>query len=436
MHHYRILRILIATGLAILLADCKKPYADMANGLGTVTHLPVRGRIVKEYYPVNPAKAVPIKEISQSEIDNARVGLTLVERDSGKSTAVGEVQANEEGYIDQLMEIEKYSLEPGTYTLEVKFEDNLAGTSRVRLLDPSHAAPIVRSDVDMTYLDTDFQSTGGKVDLLRQKAGDRGTLPAMELVYRALRHGADGVQNRPLVFLSGSPTFFKRVLESKAALDGVEQDGPVLKPFTDIVSDNLKELRFADVVPDLKEQIGYKLYWLLRLRTEIPPGAPEILLGDDTEADFVLYNLYRRFLIGDLSVEDLLVQLDKLEVASSWRARIAQVAPTVQGVTGEVLGIYINRTPKPGTTYKVSDWVIPGLMRHHCGAWPLILDFFEEGWVSEADVKAVRARLEEHRKSLDPGTSEGCLDLEQAAEDAIEAGFLADAVVQQFEEPV
>lgn len=37
------------------------------------------------------------------------------------------------------------------------------------------------------------------------------------------------------------------------------------------------KLEVFDIIPDLKEPIGYKLYWLLKLRALIPATTPEMM---------------------------------------------------------------------------------------------------------------------------------------------------------------
>ncbi len=400
-------------------------YADMSNTLGTVDVLPVRGRIVKEAVPVEPAATKPLDEVSQEEFDHARVTIALVSA-SGRRTEVGEAKADEEGYLDACLDLNSFSLSPGRYQVEVTFDGRATGSSTARLLARDHSALLIRSDIDLTYLLTDFHSRQALADLLGQDATERTALPAMETVYRALRGGATNDEDRPLVFLSGSPTFFKRTLEGKAALDRIEQDGLVLKPFAAIVAGNVEDHALRNVVPELKEQIGYKLYWLLRLRTEVPPTASEVLLGDDSEADFVVYSLYHRFVGQDLDVAGLLDELEGVGVAPAWRDRIAEVAPEVEtlGATGRVQAIYINQTEKPSERYSVSDWAVAGLSRHHRGAWPLILDLFEEGWVTEEHVGAVADRLME--------LGQTAADLHVAASDGVAAGFLSQDTALRF----
>ncbi len=369
--------------------DDEYAYADMYNAIGRQGLVPVRGRLVVEDEPVDITDTRPLDQISQDEIENTTVSVAIVS--GGDRFELGEVSTDGEGYLDASFTTEAPA---GSYTIEVFFDEGLAGTASLILLDDGHSDVVVRSDVDLTYLNTDFMSSSGLLGLMTEKADDRATLPGMEEVYSGLRE-ADGAGDRSVVFLSGSPRFFKRIIEGKMQLDGVAQDGLVLKPFKDIVVDNVLDFDVDQIVDELHEQIGYKLYWLLRLRLEVPSGTREILMGDDSEADVVVYNLYHRFTAGELDPSELDDELVAVGVTDSWRDLIDSIASDVQdAVAGApVAAIYINATGAAGDTFPVSAWVIDDLTRYHEGAWPLVLDMYEEGWVSEDAAQDTRDRL-------------------------------------------
>lgn len=393
-------------------------FADMFNATGSVNAVPVRGRLVEEddLEEANDPDTTPLDQISQDELKNVTVTLAL--NVNGDSIQIGTATTDDEGYLDALIDVSDLDLDPGRYELEVIYDDEPVGDALVTLLAADHDQPIVRSDVDLTYLNTDFMSSAGLAGLVVDDASKRDALPAMETLYQRLR----GDQGRPVTFLSGSPRFFKRTLESKMRLDRVEQDGLVLKPFKDIVTTNINDLDFDEIVPELKEQIGYKLFWLLRLRAELPPTTPELLMGDDSEADVVVYALYHRLLSGQLDPDAFMDQLDQLDVAASWQADIARVLPNVSvEPSGQVAAIYINRTGVGGEHYPVSDWSEDGLVRYHTGAWPLALDLYEEGHLSQQDADAVRQRL------LTLGQTQDQLD---AA--ALDADFLDPDTFEDF----
>ncbi len=400
-------------------------YADLYNALGTTASLPIRGRLVEEKAGFNPSNTTPLKQISQDEITGKTIALALVSGD--QSVDIGTVTTDDEGYVDTALDLSDKSLSAGAYSLEARVNNKLVGLVPATLLGLDHSGTLVRSDVDLTYLNTKFTGTLDKIKLLEEKPKERKTLPAMETVYPALRTGAEGSLNRSLVFLSGSPKFFKRILEGKMALDGVQQDGVVLKPYKDIVVSNLLSFDFNGIVPELKEQVGYKLYWVMRLRLEAPPAAPEILMGDDSEADIVVYVLYHRFTSGELDEAGLMAELDKVDVAKAWGDSIAELAPKVKahlaGQAPPVKAIYINKTGLDTAHFPVADWSVDGITRYHYGAWPLALDLYQSGFIAKTDVQGVKDRFIALGKSADylktrsdHGVSEGYLKAETVAE--------------------
>jgi hypothetical protein len=397
-------------------------YADMSNTLGTTLRLPLRGRVFKVIDGFDPATTTAFAQISQEELPNEPVTVT-----SGAAT-LGMVTTDGEGYVNQALDLPAGTIAAGNHQLQFLVRGKLAGTASARLLAPGAPVIAVRSDVDLTYLNTDFMSATGKLKLLTDRASDRQTLAAMEVVYRALRRGASAQEDRPLSFLSGSPNFFKMVLEQKMRLDQIPQDGVVLKPFKDIIAAKVTDLDLGAIVPALEEQVGYKLTALLRLRLEVPVETRELLMGDDSEADAVAYLLYHQFTSRQLTTEQLLARLDEVKVDAGWKALAATLAPQVLAVLpaeAPVVAIYINATGKPNARFPVATWSVPQLTRLHTGAWPLALDLFEEGRVSGPAVMAVKARL------LELGQTPA--DLSAAAQAAVAAGFVRMETVAAFQ---
>lgn len=399
-------------------------FADMSNATSSVDLLPVRGRLMEEdKEDVHDPSVTPFSQLSQDEFPDERVEIKLAR--SGARVTVATLETDDEGWLDALVGISHLDLSPGRYDFEVWYDGHFAGLSQVTLLSQEHVAPVVRSDVDLTYLFTDFHSTSAMLELLSQDASERTTLDGMEVVYQALRAGPDKNMGRPVTFLSGSPRGFKRTLEHKIELDAMEQDGLILKPFKDIATANLIDFDVTSIIPELKEQIGYKLFWLMKMRRELPARTPELLMGDDSEADFVVYNLYARFLGGQLSTSQLEVALDELGVSESWRDGILEHARMLDpSRIAPPVGIYINETATPGDTFSISEWALPGLTRHHAGAWPLMLDLLEEGHVNQLEIARLRARL----------TALG-VDIQLACQRASSAPFLEAATVTSACQP-
>ncbi|MEZ4458713.1 MAG: phosphatase domain-containing protein [bacterium] len=385
-------------------------YADLYNGTASVKLLPVRGRLVEEDPDdINDPDVTPFSQISQDETKRAFITVTMLI--DGQRETITDLYTDNEGYFDTVVDISALNLRPGRYTMEIWHDGDNTGSSHVILLDEARTVPVVRSDVDLTYINTDFQSATAMFNLMLESADEREALPGMPSVYAGVR-GDDAI---PVTFLSGSPKFFKRTLEQKMILDGLEQDGVVLKPFKDIVASNVRDLSLTQIVPELKEQIGYKMTWLLKLRLQLPASTPEVLMGDDSEADFVVYNLYYRFLAGELTAGDLHDELVALNVTSNWMTEIDTYAPLVEVTPeGVPLAIYINHTPVTSETYDVQDWIVPDVTRYHDGAWPLAKDLEEEGLIGAATVEEVRKDL------VASGLTQEVLDAQAAASDFLQ----------------
>jgi hypothetical protein len=115
----------------------------------------------------------------------------------------------------------------------------------------------------------------------------------------------------------------RRVLAAKLALDGVEFDEFVLK-------NNLRNLRRGRFRA-LRSQVPYKLPSLLASRIELNTTPPETLLGDDAEADAIIYCLYADILAGTISADQLARILhaahaydDEIELTMRLAARVVR----------------------------------------------------------------------------------------------------------------
>ncbi len=157
---------------------------------------------------------------------------------------------------------------------------------------PARAKHVLRWDLDKTYLRTEFDTVGDLVKSAMENARDKMAFPGVAALLRSLGH--DGHR---ICIVSGSPSQMKRVLSAKLRLDGIDFDEFVLK-------NNLRNLmrgRFRA----LRSQVPYKLPALLESRANLPDDPPEILFGDDAEADAIIYCLYADLLAGRVGIEML-----------------------------------------------------------------------------------------------------------------------------------
>ncbi len=180
---------------------------------------------------------------------------------------------------------------------------------------------VTRWDLDKTYLRSEFHTAR---DLLRsafERPDQKRAVPGAARVLREL--GRPGVR---VHILSGSPEQMKRPLVERLEMDGVRFDELTLKP-------NLKNLlrfRFGA----LKDQLGYKLPALLEARMHERhrlgiTGCPEVLVGDDSEADAFVYSLYADVCTGQLQGDQLELILEAGEVHADAAERAIQASRAI-----------------------------------------------------------------------------------------------------------
>ena len=345
----------------------KQILAEMSPVLGYTGHIPVHGRIVREALDFERMNAIPSDDISVDERKRGQV------RIFAGAQELGVLDINREGWVHQVFDT---SLSPGTYALRVEFRDCTIGTVSMRILKKDSAPVVVRSDVDMTYLFTDFHSFSAMRKLLKLSAHQRETLDGMDRIYAILRD-KDG-ENRPLSFISGSPVFFKRVLENKMQLDGILHDEIVLKPFKKLFSSGT-----LNPIPLIKEQVGYKLHALMHLRQNIPPQSKEVLLGDDTEADPIIYALYTQLVRQKISEESFFDALEQLDVSRYWKRKIRKEWSSFQAslsVEADVLVVYIHQTKEDIAQF--DSWIEKAPFVFHKGAVEIEADLRKRDWMS------------------------------------------------------
>src|SRR6266581_561484 len=168
------------------------------------------------------------------------------------------------------------------------------GRARPGATPPASAAPLLcRWDLDKTYLRSEFDSLRSLLRTAFERAEDKVDVPGVAELIRALKAAAERRGGSALVyFVSASPPQIGAAIRKKLALDGVPYDGIVFK-------DQLAYLKRGKL-RNLREHVGFKLAELLRGRLAAPPGAAELLFGDDWELDSLIYSLYADLVAGRL----------------------------------------------------------------------------------------------------------------------------------------
>ncbi|GBF48867.1 hypothetical protein LPTSP4_03670 [Leptospira ryugenii] len=214
--------------------------------------------------------------------------------------------------------------------------ETIVGKGNLRILAEDYKGYIVTSDIDQTYLATDIHSSKGKFAALFETPEQKRALPGMPELYRQLRIG---LENAPLAFISASPHFFRRTMLATIANHKIQIESLHLKYLEGTIKGVLDKVIgtifnpieffqngfspawsrtkkfFGASVQSLFDQMSYKLSILLHDRVYQPSYSKEILLGDNTESDYMIFTLYQLICSGKLEgdrLEDYLYQLNFL----------------------------------------------------------------------------------------------------------------------------
>lgn len=187
-------------------------------------------------------------------------------------------------------------------------------------------------DLDKTYLDTHFESLRGLYRTIIEKAFQKKNVPGTSSLVRAITSArSDGAF--PIYFITASPPQMESKIKEKLEIDGI-------RPFGIFFKDNLKNLRPGRLTR-LNQQVGYKLQALMQLRQVLAEDVRQILWGDDSESDAIIYSLYSDICARRLEGENLEYILSNLKV----RGRQLKQIQSLQEATPQhdpIERIYIN----------------------------------------------------------------------------------------------
>lgn len=252
------------------------------------------------------------------------------------------------------------------------FEENLPiGFGRLRILPENYEDFVIISDIDKTFLNTRFEDRQGLLETLLERIENKKPIPGMDEFYRVIKN-----HDYPLIFISASPSFFHRVLEGVFKRFNIPIEGLYLKKvtnpvsnistkifqvlthFNEYLSQGLNEMfnrsiKFLNAtMQTMVDQTAYKLKVLLYLRKMQPTYAKEILIGDNTESDFLIFTLYQMLLGGIIEenkIVDFLYNLKFKEKEAINRDLAFQIYKLVKenyqihGKVNPVYGSFIHR---------------------------------------------------------------------------------------------
>lgn len=242
----------------------------------------------------------------------------------------------------------------------------------------SSAAEVFVWDLDKTYLDTAFETMRGLVRTVVEKAFQKRNVPGTGTLVRALRNtwrdSHEGRADFPIYFITASPPQLERKIHQKLNLDGIY-------PFGLFAKDNLKNLR-PSRLPRLRQQVGFKLQALLQLRLHLSNQVRQILWGDDSESDAVIYSLYSDICARRLNEKDLRHILRSLKVTGLQVETILRLQDSVP--EGDPVDkIYINLAVDTDADYylKFGRRVVPTY-----NTFQAALDLHQDGRLSAEQV--------------------------------------------------
>ena len=256
--------------------------------------------------------------------------------------------------------------------------------------------PVYTFDIDKTYLDTRMSQVRDLLRIPLELAIDKKPYPGIPELIRGCQRGSDSTgPDRPVYFLSASPSQMRQVLERRMELDELAVDGLTLKNW----SHHLKRGRFSA----LRQQIPYKLAALLAARAALPPGCSEVLFGDDTESDAYIYSLYSALVTGALRPAGLAAALEERGVAPEERAALVKTADDLGPLFAEigaasprpVAHVFIHSVKQRANLVTYPQGVQPEA--YEAPLLPAAV-LFKEGWLRE---KALR-RVFEAVRAADP----------------------------------
>jgi hypothetical protein len=269
-------------------------------------------------------------------------------------------------------------------------------------------------DLDKTYLDTAFESLGGLWRTLRETAFQKRNVPGTGTLVRALRdywqETHQGRKDFPIYFVTGSPPQLERKIHDKLAFDGIY-------PFGLFCKDNVQNLSPRRWWR-LTQQVGFKLQALLQLRLHLAPNVRQILWGDDSEADALIYSLYSDLCARRLEEKEtrqILRYFNVVGMQVDTILRLLEDVPTQDPV--EKMYINLAADTDPDYYLKFGRRVLPTY-----NTFQLALDLFQDNRLSSAQVVKVAQDLMQNFNF-------GIEELQNSLEELVRRPVLADKTV-------
>lgn len=234
-------------------------------------------------------------------------------------------------------------------------------------------------DLDKTYLDTTIDSLKGLVNAAIEKAFQKKNVPGTASLVRSLKDSwmTKYQGDLPLYFITASPPQLEKRIREKLVIDGV-------KPFGIFCKDNFQNLR-PKRMWRLTQQVGYKLQALMQLRQHLHNDVQQIMFGDDSESDAIIYSLYSDICARRMDETEIRALLKSFRVVGEQMNTILELSQKCP-IHDPVRKIYINLAVDTDSEYyaKFGRRVIPTY-----NSFQTALDLFQDDYLEADDVVQV-----------------------------------------------
>ncbi|MGE8720161.1 phosphatase domain-containing protein [Leptospira terpstrae] len=300
-------------------------------------------------------KITPFLDFSLAPVRKPVLKLEVYDAVGNKIYSSGKIKADEDGFfsceirdklpigshdfqvilegLDSFRQYSKDLAHLNTTEDSILGKTTIVGKGKLRILAEDYKGMVVTSDIDQTYLATDIHSGKGKFTAVFETPNQKQALPGMPELYRELR---TSLSNAPLAFISASPHFFRRTMLATIAKDNIQieslhlkyLEGTIKGVFDKVLGTIFNPIEFLQngfkpawsrtkkflgaSYQSLFDQMSYKLSILLYDRVYLPTESKEILLGDNTESDYMIFTLYQIICMGKLTGDELEEYLYKL----------------------------------------------------------------------------------------------------------------------------
>lgn len=270
-------------------------------------------------------------------------------------------------------------------------------------------------DLDKTYLDTSWHTLGDIFRLIFEKSFQKRNVPGTSTLVSCVKENwlKNGGEKFPLFFITASPPQMENKIREKLEIDKILPLGLFFK-------DNLRNVK-PSRWRRLTQQVGYKLQALLQLRTRFPGEISQVLWGDDSETDAIIYSLYSDICARRWSSSDLEKILKNFQVTRPQMNTIFDLQEECPE-HDPVEKVYINLAIDTDPEYylKFGRRVVPTF-----NSFQTSLDLFQDSRIQEEEVLNVGNDL---RKNYDFSREE----LQRSLDDLIRRRVLAEETLERI----